>query len=264
MSDPRNPPEDGGAELDPGFIDDEADEGGGGTDDLDETLAEGDEGEGEDGGEPGGEPEPGAQQPQQRQRRPSQAERRARRLEDEVTTLKGQLQLLTQQRPQQPAFDPAAAARAQREEEERLATMGPAEAARYFYEKGQREIGQALAVQNLQTQDRIDRQGYEAEARTSRLHREYRQRVEDALASERARNPLSGVTREALLHYLVGKDAVERASRAAPQQRRMAANRVNGQRTQPGSARGDGARGDRVPADQYEADKRLIANKPLW
>lgn len=253
MSDPRDPPE-GGDDLDAGYIDDE---GGGPDPELDEDgdpEPGGDEPEDEPG-DPQDEPQRG--ETQQRPGRKTQAQRLRERIERqdaEHQVLKQQLQTLTQQR-QQPAYDPAAAARAQQEENERVALMGPAEAAQYYYQKGQNEFRQAMLGQQLQTQDLIDRQAYDAAARTSRVHRDYRQRVEDLLSGERARGNLAA-NRTALLAYLVGNDAIERAGKAAPQQRRQANARVAGQQVRPASARGDGARGGRTTPD--DADERLL------
>ena len=141
--------------------------------------------------------------------------------------------------------------------------MGPAEAAQYYYRKGQNEFTRIIQAQQAQTHDLIDRQAYEAAAGTSKIHQEYRNRVEDLVRSERARGNVA-VNRTAVLKYLVGDEVVERGERAAPAQRAAAARRVAGQRTQPGGARGDGAAARRGGDDSIDAARERIRNQPLW
>ena len=118
-------------------------------------------------------------------------------------------------------------------------------------------------MQQLNTQELIDKQAYESQARTSRIHQQYQPQVEAMLRAERAAGNLSA-SRDGILNYLVGKDAIERANRGAPVQRRQAAVRVNGQQTRPTGARSDVARPERPQADSVEAARARIAGKPLW
>jgi hypothetical protein len=248
MSDPRNPPDDG-EDVDPGFIDDDP----GGAD-----LEQEPEPDYEPEPEPD-EPEPDIEPDQQHRRRSrrDQNERLRIRLEKQDAELADLRRQIQNPQRQQPQFDPAQAARLQAEENERLAVMGPAEAARYFYEKGLRETAQVIQQDRFQTQDLLDRQAYETAARSSRVHQQYKQRVDDLLASERARGNL-GANRDSILKYLVGQDAIERATRAAPGQRSSAARRVAGQTVRPGTARGDGARPGGERRGEADADERLL------
>lgn len=200
------------------------------------------------------EPEPAAAQP--RQGRRGQAERLRERLE---RTERDLAELRTQrQQPAAPTFDPAAAARAEQEFFASLDMMSPAEAIRAVDQRRTAQFQQALLSQQAQITDRIDKQAYDAEARTSVLHQKYRQRVEDQLRQEYAAGNLRA-TRTDILAYFIGQDALARAGRAAPAQRRAAAARVDGQRTRPAGARGDVAAGGRRPAaDSLEADIAFV------
>lgn len=236
-------PEDGGEELDLGEIEEaEADEVDAGADDGEEGDAAGDGAEGQ---------EEGDVEPPPRQGRKSQAQRwreRSERTERELAALKNQFQGFTQaSQTRQPQLDPAAQARQQEELARQLEMMSPQQVAQYYYQQGQQQIQQAMLMERLQTEDRLDRRDFEIAARSSRLHQQYRDRVEQALQTERQNGNLRA-SREEILHRLYGQDAIERASRAAPRQRRAAAANVARQQTRPGGARGDGAAGGRRPA----------------
>lgn len=226
---------------------------------LDEGGEEaGVEGEGED------EEVTPAASPQQRAGRKTQAQRwreRTERSERELAELRQQVAGITQAR-QQPAYDPAAAARAEQAELEQVRLMAPDEVARHYYQKAQREMGAVLAQQQFAIEDRIDRQAYENAAARSALHQRYAPRVEALLQSERASG--RNTSREVILKYLVGEDAMQRATRAAPTQQRQAARRVAGAQARPTGSRSD-AGSDRRPApDSYEASLERLRGKPIW
>lgn len=249
MSDvPREPlpvPED--EELDP-YLDSEPDEP-----EDDPAPDEGeddpvDEGEGEDD-----EPQP----ERQRQGRRRQADRLKTRLDErdrEVADLRRQMDEL-QRGARQPAIDPAAAQRAEQEFFASLEMMAPAQAYQAIMQRGRAEFARALQQRELNTSDALDRQEYASRAASSPLHQRYQQRVEQMVADERRAGNV--VSRMSVFRYLLGMDAEQRATRAAPAQRRSAARRVAGARVSPASGRGDGARsGGRV--DQETADERLL------
>lgn len=240
MSDLPEPQD--GEELDLGEIEEGEDAGGdeapeNGADEVDA----GDDDEAPEGQEEDVEAPP-------RPRRKTEAQRwreRSERNERELEALKNQFQGFSQARttqPQQP--DPALAARQAQERAERLAMMSPVEAAEFIAGEKEQQFRQMLMMQHLQTEDRLDKRDYDQQARTSRLHQQYRDRVEAALASERQQGNLRA-TREDILARLYGQDAIQRSGRAAPRQRQEAAARVARQRTQPTGARGDGAGGGR-------------------
>lgn len=201
------------------------------------------------------EPEP------RRQGRKTEAQRwreRAERAEREAAEARGFRQATEQFGTRQQGPSPAEIERQQREEQERLAMMSPQEVANYYYQKGQQGFQQALLMQQLQTEDRIDKRDYDQQAKGSRVHAQYRDAVERELVSERNRGNLR-VTREDILHRLVGRDAVERAERAAPAQRRTAARRVASQSTRPTGARGDGAPQRKGTWGDPEFDRQMAA-----
>lgn len=213
----------------------------------------------EEGEEPepeeGEEPEPAAGEPR-RQGRKGEAQRYRERLERTEREL---AELKTQRAQPAPApVDPQAAARAEQEFYASLEMMAPTDAIRAIDQRRTAQFQQALLHQQSQINDRIDKQAYEAQARTSALHERYQQRVEDALRQEHAVGNFRP-SREDVLAYLVGQDAIKRGSRAAAPQRRAAAARVEGQRARPTGARGDVAAGNRRPAaGSLEADIALV------
>lgn len=220
-----------------------------GGDDVD---AEDEEGQGE---EEDVDPPPrrggGAKTPRDLRRRAQEAERQAADTKRELEELRQRQNAFEARQ----ANDPQAAARAAAQEAEAVALMSPAEAAQYYYRKGQQEFNAVIQRMQAQNQDAVDRNAYEARSATSVLHQRYADRVEQVLRDERreGRSP----PREVILKYLIGEDAMRRATAAAPGQRRTAARRVQSQRTRPGGARGDGAR----PAgarNQEDADERLL------
>lgn len=203
------------------------------------------------------------------QRRPAARGRRdqAARLRERLDRTERELQeLRTNQqnyRPQAAPVDPQAYARAEQEKWERRAMMSPAEAMREVQQESEQRIQQYMMGVQLNTQDTIDKQAYAAEAKTSRVHRQYQAQVEALLANERARGNFAA-NRNSLLAYLVGQDTIRRSSAAAPKQRRQAAGRVAGQQTRPTSPRGDGGQARRPAADSYEAAVERVRGKPLW
>jgi hypothetical protein len=259
MSDIPNPPP-GGEEPDL-EIEDDVEIGSPGEG---EDTGEDGEGPGGEAGEAGesagdeGEVEP---EPRPRQGRKSEAQRwrdRAERAEREAAEARGYRQATEQfgayRQPQGPS--PAELERQQQQEAERLSMLSPQEVSAYYYNKGRQELQQTLLMQQLQTEDRIDKRDFDQQARSSRVHGQYKDAVERELVQERNRGNLR-VTREDILHRLVGRDAVDRAARAAPAQRRAAQSRVASQQTRPTGARGDGAAGARGKPGDPAYDEAL-------
>lgn len=251
MSDvPREPlpaPED--EELDP-FLDQEPDEP---EDDPPPDEGEDDPADPDEGEDDGGEPQP----ERQRQGRRRQADRLRTRLDErdrEVADLRRQMDEL-RQGVRQPAIDPLAAQRAEQEFFASLEMMAPAQAYQAIMQRGRAEFARELRQRELNTSDALDRQAYETRAANSPLHQRYQRRVEQMVADERRAGNV--VSRMSVFRYLLGMDAEQRATRAAPAQRRNAARRVAGARTTPASGRGDGARAGNA-RDQDAADERLL------
>lgn len=194
-----------------------------------------------------GDPEPVAAAPQRRKGEAARYRERLERTERELAELKARPAPVAQ-----PAYDPAAAQRAEAEFNASLDMMAPADAIRAIDQRRTAQFQQVLFNQQNQINDRLDKQAYDAEARTSRVHQQYRQFVEDQLVRERAIGN-HGATRADILAWKVGKDAIERANRTAPRQQRAAAGRVSRQQVRPGSTRSDGAAGSRTRPDADEA-----------
>jgi hypothetical protein len=130
--------------------------------------------------------------------------------------------------------------------------MTPAQQAQAVMERGRREFGQALQSIQFQSNDRIDKAAYDAEARSNPIFKKYAPEVERVLAAERAqgRNP----DRVVILDAIYGREMRERAGRAAPQQRRAGAARVAAAQTRPTGARSTASPGSRRPAPGSLAD----------
>lgn len=244
MSDPRDPSDEGvGDDLD---LDQ--------TEDLEPEVEEAEAGE-EPVAEVEEEDEP---EPQPRQTRGP----RGRPNGEEIRELRSQNERLQQQfaelqRQQQASRVDPAAQRAQEDAFfEQLELLQPREAYRALWQRAQQQLGQQFAQQSLTTQEAIDRQHYESQARSSRVHEQYRQRVEDLVANERARGNIVG--REVALKFLLGEDAINRANRVVPGQRRAAAARVGAQTVRPATGRGDVSRGGGGRRDPDADDARLL------
>lgn len=221
-------------------------------DGIDDGAAVEDQGTGEDGegagdqadAEESADLEDGVAAQPQRARRLSQSERlrdRLERTERELAEARGFQRAAEQFRPQQQMGpSPAELAEQQRQEAERLALMSPQEVAAHYYQKGQQEFQRALLMQQLASEDRLDKREYDGQARTSRIHQQYRDRVEAELARERNAGNLRA-NRDDILARLVGRDAMDRATQAAPRQRQAAANRQRQQQARPTNGRGDAA-----------------------
>ena len=242
MSDkPAVQPEDG-EDLDLAVEDEEPVEG-------EESEAEAPEGE--EPPEAETEEEPAAAAPTRAQTRIQSLRERAEKAEREAAELRGYRQALEQRAAPQSAADPYAQQRQQealfqRWNQMHLEGQG-AQAQQEMWQLGQQHIQNAVMALQVQTNDRIDKQSYDAKALSSRPHQRHAAEVERILADQRARSNLA-ITREDILLRLVGQEAIANANRAAPQQRRQASGRVAAQQTRPGGARGDGGAASRRPA----------------
>ncbi len=236
---------------------------GGEGDDLDLDQPDDLETEVENEAEPGAEPEEAIEdepEPEPRRTRGPRGRPAGQEIRELRTSLERTQRELDEirRRPAQPPFDPAAA----RAEEDRfwaaVEMMPQREALQAVYQRARQEVQQQLGQTQHTTQEAIDRQSYESAARASRVHQQYRQRVEDLVANERTRGNV--VPREVALKFLLGEDAINRANRVVPGQQRAAQRRVAAQQTRPTNGRGDVARGSprRSPGDDDEALLRQI------
>ncbi len=196
----------------------------------------------------------GSQTIREQRRRAQEAENRTRELERENAELRGFRAGASQQLP----VDPQAAQRAEQEWYQSLELMTPAEQARQIMNRGRQEFAQHFQALQFQSNDRLDKQAYDSQARINPIFKKYAPEVERVLASERAagRNP----DREVILDVLYGREMRQRAERAAPAQRRAANGRAAAQQARPTGARSTVAPGSRRPAPgSIEADEALVA-----
>lgn len=212
----------------------------------------------EEGQEPP-EPEAAEPEPQQRRTRVPEAQRWRQRYEESerrYTDLERRIEDIRRQ--PQPAYDPSAQQRQQEAMFQRWNEIAPADAIREALQYGEQRTQQQLLLIQMQTNDRIDRQAYEAEVqRGSRLHQHYSADVERVLNAERQRGNLN-ISRTDILDQLIGRDARLRSARAAPGARRQAAGRIARETTTPGNARGDVARTTGRTTSQDDADVALL------
>jgi hypothetical protein len=250
-------------DLDPtiGMDEDDGEGEQGQTTDADEGQDEGDpveddEGEAEDEGllEP-------RQQPQrdtrsnnsvrESRRRAQEAEQRASRFEQELADLKRQFAQAQQPRPTQQDLE-----RLRQEEDERLALMTPAEIGRYYRDQMARDMQVQFQQQQMRTAEDTDRRNFASIAQTNPLARRYADDVEK-LVTER-RNAGENVPREVALAFLIGREAIAKATGRKPSG--SSQRRVEGTRTRPTNATGQGQgarRGERGDDSLESLERRL-------
>lgn len=254
MSDPREPvdgaqPSPTDADLDPDFLDDPPEP----TVDDAEAGAEVDETDLENEGEP----EPPRQTRRERQTENWRA--RAERAEREAAELRGRQSVL-EARPQAPV-DPAARAREEAAELDRVQQMLPHEVARYYAEKSARETQQQIFQARVEGFDRSDRAEFSQLRQTNRSAERHAAKVEEILQGRRQNGDWT-LGRKQILAFLIGEETLNKGPTAAAGQRRQAAARVAGQTTRPASGRGDVGRGN-TGRNQGDADERLLRGTTL-
>jgi hypothetical protein len=203
--------------------------------------------------EPEAEPEPEVTEPESEPElhaEPEQPSRRDRRIETLTTSLAEERRLreetnrrldalLAGQQNRPPAGE-TPEARAQR-----LALLTPEERITAELHEARRDFSQQMQVVQFQSQDNSDRAAYEAKATVDPLYAKWRPKVETELAELRRQN--MNVSRERLMYYLIGKNAVEGRQAVKGQQRAEGRRRVEQQRTRPANSGSDvaGSRRDR-------------------
>lgn len=109
-------------------------------------------------------------------------------------------------------------------ERERVALMSPDEKLEHYRQQDRQELDRRFAQFNYQTADANDRAAFRSLCAENPAYKAVAADVEEQL-SEARRNG-SNLPRETIATYLVGKRAIERATRAAPKQKREGAARV--------------------------------------
>ncbi len=237
---------DDAAEVDEGAEAQGDDEGGADGDDEEEgPEAEDDVGEQPAPRRGGG----GSQAVRAQRARAQAAEQRAQAAEARIAAL--------EQTQRQPAYDPAAAQRAEAEWLQSLSMLPQEQALQAVMQRGRQEVGGALQQLRIEQQELADQARYEASCARSPTREAYRDKVEQYRAQQRRAGFVIG--REEAYHLLLGRDTEARAARVAPRQRGEAAGRVAAQRTRPTGARSNMvARGRRPQPGSEEADLAAI------
>jgi hypothetical protein len=216
------------------------------------------------------EPEEAPAEPPRRERggraneRIRQLNRERNELRERLARLEGQVSV--HQAPQQPQVSQA---ELDRQEAEQLQLMSPDQQARYFSQKTERAVSQALLQHQVQTADQIDRLAFDRFCERYPAAERLTRQVEDVLAGERraGRNP----SRETVVKYLLGDELLKRGTRAAGEQRRTGRQRIAREQSRPGNARSTAApqgrsrsNGEMSDADFIDAFERQHGDTPLW
>ena len=151
---------------------------------------------------------------------------KAEKLEREMAELKQQVQ--------QPRVNPDEARRLR---EEKLSLMDPSERKQFVLEEQVQELRQ----QNYQTQlhviDATDKAAYDAKASLNPIYAKHKDQVEKALASLRSKG--NNASREELLKWVIGNEALKKAGKPNPASRQAAARRVESAKAKPAASRSD-------------------------
>lgn len=251
MSDPRTPQ--GAEEIIPDEVED-AENAEVQDDDFVDDGADDDEGDAPDEGQEEDEVEVAPPRAGSRKQNTVAALRlRAQTAETGLTQLQQQFADLQRRINQPAAPDPAAIARAEAEEIERVSLLPVHEQARYWTQKSEQRIAAALQQFTFGNHDQNDRTAFNAMCAGNATMRRLQPQVEQLLGAMRQQG--SNQTRENIAYYLIGREAVERArnggKRAAPAQSR----RLVSQTVRPASGRGDVARSNGAGGN---SDERLL------
>lgn len=164
-------------------------------------------------------------------RRAQEAEDRARRAEEKADRASGAVDILSRQ-PQRNQ------AELDREEQERLESLSPAEQAKYLVNKERQQIQGAFAQQNYQFADRMDKADFKQLCRENPAVAEIAQEVEDRLAKLR-RETGTSVEREIMADKILGERVRMKAVKNLDKQRARTE-----EKTRQHTARAPGARSD--------------------
>lgn len=143
------------------------------------------------------------------------------------------------------------------QERARLAEMLPEERYEYLRQKDKREFEARFGQMQFQTAEIADKAAFDAKAEINPTYRRYAAKVEAKL--QELRRTGQNVSREALLKFVIGEDALKNGSRVGSKQRKAANGRLarettrarNGRSDTGGNARGTARRGS-TPADRLK------------
>lgn len=148
-------------------------------------------------------------------------------------------------------------ARSQEEENNRVALMSEPERIDHYRQKDRAEMQRELFGLKFQMADTSDKTSFESKAARVPAFAKVQDEVEQILADERrqGRNP----TRENIATHLIGKMAIERATRANGKQGKAAAAGRQRQAARPTGARSD-VSSDRRQTGGADARKKRLEN----
>lgn len=179
--------------------------------------------------------QPTRREPTRAERRVAEAVRRAKDAEAERDRLRVEADNLRRAQAQP---SPQQIAEYERQEQERLALMDPVQQTQYLLGKQQQQFQQQINALQFQTWDNGDKVHFDALAARTPAYAAVAADVEKLLAAERAAGR-QGANRETVAQYLIGKRAVERASRAKTKQGKQGQQRIAQQAGRPGAAGSD-------------------------
>ena len=191
-----------------------------------------------EGEEPAEEPEEAAEEPapSRRENRVQALARRTREAEDRALRAETERDALKNTR-SAPQTNPEESRRVR---DEKLALMDPQERRDFLRDEEMKELKQSMALSRFQTQDMMDRTGFEAEIKGTALEKmkgEVERLYADALKAG------NFVPRLSLLDYVIGKQAREKlkqpAGKAIVAAKKAAADRVDSVKTKPMSGKSD-------------------------
>jgi len=201
----------------------------------------------------------------QQQRQPGRAERRItelRKREKEAAAERDQLRVeleVLRRQSAQPAPSAAERAAYERAEQEQLMLMDPDQRTSYLLNKQSQQFSNEINRLRFETWDNGDRNTFQALASRNPAYAAVADEVEKVLAAERAAGR-TGANRETVAHYLIGKRAVERASRAKGKQARQGQQRIAQQSSRAGGASSDVVAPNRRSPDSAASRAKRLEN----
>lgn len=238
--------------------------------DIEEIDGEGDEPEPEENPD-GDSPEGEEDEPEPRETRRSSTRDTIRSLRERSQTAERQLadlqrtvEDLRTSSTQRPLPDPYAqqrAAEAERAEQERVAQLPWEEQQRYWTNRTENRVAQAMQNQEFRFADRLDKAAFDLSAQSDAGKRRLAAEVERVLSAERAAG--RNADRDIVYAYLRGQEVIkaEREGKGIRRQRDQATERVRRQTTRPGNGRGGAApQSGNGRSTGEDADLRFLRN----
>lgn len=191
--------------------------------------------------EPEPEPEPEPQRQSRAQARILAQRAENKRLRDEASANKAQLEALQRQ------MAGLTQQTTQQRQAEQLANMDPDAREKFLAEQRMQGLQQQIQQTQWQMQETMDRTAWQTRAVTDPVAKKYAARVEQRLAEMRANG--QSAPRESVYYYLLGQDMATKGPKAVAGVRAAASGRVAAARGEAPRSRGDAAAGRRFAPD---------------